>query len=402
MQNLFSSKLMLFIAFLAFFSCKKNTDNATVAQAQIGTAIEIPKLLDREAALRNGKEWDNVQNYYGTQCATLRQNPNDLEAKLKLVECFIREARVTGEHPHYYPAALKMTEEVIKSIENAKEKTSRDTDKMFRALSHKASVQMSLHRFEDAKKTSMQAIAINPHNAYIYGCLTDALVELGQYEKAVEVCDKMVSIRPDLRSYARVSYLREIHKDLKGATEAMEMAVEAGFPGTEETEWARLQLGQLYEKNGKLKEASLQYQRSLMERENYPFALAALAGVERKQGKLKEAEKHLNEACAIIPEVGFYRDLAVLYEQTGRKEEAQKLIPEIEKMYQEDMDAGHLVQLELASFYLEQAKNPTKALEYAQQEYAVRPDNIDVNEAMAAIYAVLGNKEKEAFHKKKS
>jgi tetratricopeptide (TPR) repeat protein len=402
MQNLFSSKLMLFIAFLAFFSCKKNTDNTNVAKAQIGAAIEIPKLLDRSEALRNGKEWDNVQNYYGTQCAALRLNPNDAEAKLKLVECFIREARVTGEHPHYYPAALKMTEEVLQFIENSPEKSPKDKDKQFRALSHKASVQMSLHHFADAKVTSEQAIALNPYNAYIYGCLTDALVELGQYKQAVEVCDKMVSIRPDLRSYARVSYLREIYKDFKGATEAMEMAVQAGFPGTEETEWARLQLGHLHEKYGKLKDASLQYQRCLAERENYPFALAALATVERKQGKLKDAEMHLQKACEIIPEVAFYRELATLYEKMGKKEEAKNLIPTIEKMYAEDMQAGHFVQLELANFYLEQAKNPTKALEFAQQEYAVRPDNIDVNHAMAAIYEELGDKEKVIFHKKKS
>jgi pentatricopeptide repeat protein len=248
---------------------------------------------------------------------------------------------------------------------------------------------MSLHHFAEAKTTAERAIALNPHNAYIYGCLTDALVELGQYEKAVEVCDKMVSIRPDLRSYARVSYLREIYKDYKGAIEAMEMAVQAGFPGTEETEWARLQLGHLHEKYGKLRDAAVQYQNCLAARENYPFALAALAGVERKQGNLKDAEMHLKAACAIIPEVSFYRELATLYSQTGRKAEAEKLIPEIEKMYEEDMKAGHLVQLELADFYLEQAKNPTKALEYAQQEYAVRPDNIEVKQTLAAIYREL-------------
>jgi tetratricopeptide (TPR) repeat protein len=399
MQNLFSSKLFIIIALLSIYSCKKNIASVPITEKQ---ELTFPKLLDREAALRNGKEWDNVQNYYGTQCAALRQNPNDQEAKLKLVECFIREARVTGEHPHYYPAALKMTDEVIQSITNAKEQTAKDKDKMFRALSHKASVQMSLHHFLDAKTTAEQAIALNPYNAYIYGCLTDALVELGQYKQAVEVCDKMVSIRPDLRSYARVSYLREIHKDNKGAIDAMEMAVQAGFPGTEETEWARLQLGHLHEKYGKLKDASLQYQRCLVERENYPFALAALGTVERKQGKLEAAEKHLKQACEIIPEVSFYRELATLYAQMGRKDEAQNLIPEIEKMYKEDMVAGHFIQLELADFYLNQAKNPTKALTFAQQEYSIRPDNIDVNQTMAAIFEELGDIEKMNFHKKKS
>ncbi len=43
--------------------------------------------------------------------------------------------------------------------------------------------------------------------------------------------NRMVSIRPDIRSYSRISYLREIHGDIPGAIEAMELAVEAGAPG---------------------------------------------------------------------------------------------------------------------------------------------------------------------------
>jgi tetratricopeptide (TPR) repeat protein len=324
LKQIFSIALLLCV----LMACKQNSSIADKNAAAV--AFEVPKLLDRDSLLRNGIEWDQTQNFYAAQCAILRQDPKDDEAKLKLAECFIREARVTGEHPHYYPAALKMTESVIQSVEKLSEKTPRDQDKLFRALSHQASVQMSLHRFADAKVTTERAIAINPHNAYIYGCLTDALVELGHYAQAVEVCDKMVSIRPDLRSYARVSYLREIHKDYKGAIEAMEMAVQAGMPGTEETEWARLHLGGLHEKYGSLKAAEQQYRQCLAARENYPFALAALAVVEMKQGKMQDAEMHLKAACDIIPEVGFYRELATLYEKTGRHEAAQQLIQEIE------------------------------------------------------------------------
>ena len=53
----------------------------------------------------------------------------------------------------------------------------------------------------------------------------------------------MVDIRPDIRSYSRVSYLREIYGDYPGAIEAMKMAVDAGVAGDEATEWARIQLG---------------------------------------------------------------------------------------------------------------------------------------------------------------
>ena len=83
----------------------------------------------------------------------------------------------------------------------------------------------------------------------------------------------MISIRPDIRSYSRIAYLREIHGDIPGAIEAMKMAVDAGAPGDENTEWCRVQLGKLYEKTGKIKEAEMHYAIALNNRQNYPYAL---------------------------------------------------------------------------------------------------------------------------------
>ena len=45
---------------------------------------------------------------------------------------------------------------------------------------------MSQHQFADAKKLAEEAKTINPDNAYVYGVLVDANVELGNYEEAVE------------------------------------------------------------------------------------------------------------------------------------------------------------------------------------------------------------------------
>jgi len=66
-------------------------------------------------------------------------------------------------------------------------------------------------------------------------------VEMGNYTAAVENSDKMVSIRPDIRSYSRISYLREIYGDYPGSIEAMKMAVGAAYRD-EATEWSRVQL----------------------------------------------------------------------------------------------------------------------------------------------------------------
>ncbi len=366
-------------------ACVQPSANTDTSKALLTskTSIEIPKLLNRNPKLYQGKEWDDVQNYYGAQSAALSKDANNHDASLKLAELFIQEARITGEHPHYYPAALTMLEPVIAFYTSKPDPKLNEKDMLFRALSHKASVQLSLHAFGAAKETAAQAVAINPYNAYIYGCLVDANVELGQYAQAVEVCDKMVAIRPDLRSYARVSYLREIHNDHKGAIEAMEMAVKAGYPSYEQTEWARLQLGKLYEKYGKESNAIAQYETCLAYRPEYPFAIAALAELDFKKGNYEVAEKRFNQAADIIPEVSFYVFLAQIYQKTNRKPEADALIAKIKTMIQEDMDAGHNMALEAAHFYLEVCGDKATAQKYADQEYASRPDNKDVKALMA-------------------
>lgn len=400
-----SLPILIACCLTGIFACSpadNNSESKGKAVLTAATALEVPKLLDRQEALRNGKEWDDVQNFYAAQCAALRNNPQDLEALLHLSEVFIQEARVTGEHPHYYPAALKALEPVVAKLGAQVQRNPKETDLYFRALSNKASVQLSLHDFSNALTSAEAAVAINPYNAQIYGALVDANVELGHYAKAVEMADKMVSIRPDLRSYSRVSYLREIHGDVPGAIEAMDMAVKAGYPGQESTAWAQLTLGNLYKTYGDWKKAEQQYQMILSERADYPFALAAMAEVAQHRKQYAEAESLLKKACSIIPEVSFYETLAKLYCQSGQKKEMEALLPQIEQMMADDTAKGHNMSLEYAAFYTDLKPDLNKALHYAMEEYNRRPDNIDVNRRLAMIYAAQKDVAKAKMHAAKA
>ena len=186
----------------------------------------IPALLDRNEKLRNGKEWDDVMNTYQKLKLAISKNGEDQESKIRLAQLFIREARVTGEHGHYYNAALTMTDQILKAKSTKK-------DMQFLALVTKAGVQLSHHDFGGALKTGQQAVIINPNNPQIFGVLVDANVELGNYPEAVKMADIMIAMKPDLRSYARISYIREIHGEIDQAFDAMKMAIEAGIPGYE-------------------------------------------------------------------------------------------------------------------------------------------------------------------------
>ena len=399
MFTLFKSiKLILpLIVFCALIGCDsedaktRKMAKAAISPSQYELTIDIPELLDRPERVQMGKEWENVQNYYGSFSKSMRSGNEAEEAQLNMAVLFTQEARVTGEHGHYYPAALELLEDLL-------QKKLPNQDLKFRALSTKAGVQLSQHDFKGALETGQKAVKINPYNAQIYGVLTDAYVELGDYEKAVKMADKMVEVRPDLRSYSRISYLREIYGMPEDAIEAMEMAVKAGYPGYEETAWARLQLGQLHERYGKLKDAEMHYKIILAERPDYPFAIAALGDLELKRKNYETAERYLQEASQIIPEVGYFESLAHVYKAQENHQKSEELTREIFTMLQDDIDSGHNMNLEYAAVYSELADNPEKALEFLQKEYELRPNNIDVNLELAKVYFKTGQVEKAKKH----
>ncbi|MEL6987638.1 MAG: tetratricopeptide repeat protein, partial [Bacteroidota bacterium] len=311
---------------------------------------------------------------------------------LVLAQLFMKEARITGEHGHYYPSAIKMLDYIL-------ENEHQNQDLKFRALVNKTGVLLSLHEFKSAYQSANQAYAMNPRNAQLLACLIDANVELGNYEKAVQVADQLMRIKPDLKAYSRVAYLREIHGDVNGSIEALQLAIEAGLPGTEEHAWAAQTLAELYLLYHQDKEAKQVLQALLETRPDYPFAIAALGDIEKSKGNLKGAEQHYKLAINVIPEVGFYVQLASLYKQQNRLEELKYLVDTILMMLEEDIESGHNMNMEYASLYLDILDNPVNALDYTLTEYQKRPANIDVNRMLSKIYKAMGEQEKSIQYK---
>lgn len=337
----------------------------------------IEKLLDRKGPISTTTEWINTKAAIRTLQDDIRRNPNASNKKLMLALAYIQEARVTGEHPHYYPLAHDLLNEVISSRP--------EKNVLFEALVAKAVVQLSLHQFREALNTANVALALDSTTASLYGVFCDAYVELGEYPKAILAADRMTSIRPDIRSYSRISYLREIHGDMEGAIEAMKEAVLSGLPGLEQTAWARITLGELYERTGDLDHAQMQYKMALAERPHYPFAIGSLGRLEAKRKNYPKAIELLETASGIIPEFSFQQELALLYKATGKPNKAKSITEDMLEGMKEDQQAGHVVNLELANIHIDITENLDQAYSFAKKEYKERPDNIDVCKTMAKI-----------------
>ena len=203
----------------------------------------------------NNAEWLAAKANVEKLQAKIKVSPNDSRSLLALANAYIIESRISGNIAYYDKAALQTVEIILnKKPDN------------YEALMLKSLVQLSQHHFEEGLATAQKAVSIDSNSAFIYGLLVDANVEMGNYDAAVNAADKMISIRPDLRSYSRIAYLREIHGDYAGAVSAMKLAVQAGIPAEEATEWCRVQLGKLYESMGEISKASFQYNLSLAAR----------------------------------------------------------------------------------------------------------------------------------------
>jgi tetratricopeptide (TPR) repeat protein len=354
------------LVFAGITSCGNKTENKK-------TGSSIPALKARSGELAKSEEWPMVQAKAQAITEKILKDPSDLKSKLLLAQLYMQEARITGEHPYYYPATLTILNDVL----------SRDANN-FEALAYKASVELSLHHFSDALATGAKAKSINASNGFIFGVLCDANVELGNYTEAIKMSDEMQSLRPGLESYSRASYLREIYGNNEAAIQAMKMAYNAGLPGSEQASWAGNTLGMLYENTGDLKNAEQVYRQILIQRPSYAFAMAGLARVEKNKGNYAEALALLEQAVKMMPEVSFYEDMADVYTAKGQPEKAKELYTRVISMLKEDAASGHYADMELAKAYLHTG-DLNSALEHAKTEYDRRPENIDANCTMAWV-----------------
>ncbi len=149
-------------------------------------------------------------------------------AATMLGQAYLQKARETGD-PGYYSKAETLFQQTLAS----------DGDDV-EAIVGLGTLALARHEFAAALDWGEQARALAPYHAAAYGVIADAQVELGRYDESVETVQAMVDLRPDLSSYSRVSYLRELLGDREGALVAMEQAVTAGSGYVENVAWVRV------------------------------------------------------------------------------------------------------------------------------------------------------------------
>ena len=253
------------------------------------------------------------------------------------------------------------------------------------ALTGLGSLALSRHEFADALAIGQRASRLNPSSASVLGIIGDAQTELGSYPQALATVQRMVDLRPDLASYSRVSYQRELHGDLRGAIDAMQLAVDAAGPATENTEYVRVQLGNLQFAAGDLVAARVTYLRSLERLPDYHLALAGLARVAAAERDLPAAIELYRRAKERLPLPEIVIGLGETLEAARQDAAAGDEYALAEAMQRLNASYGMRVDLELAGFVADHGDSAT-ALRLARRAYAERPTVFAADTMAWALY----------------
>jgi tetratricopeptide (TPR) repeat protein len=349
------------------------------------TELAIPDLFPRTGESTPSAEFQKAEATIVKLRAAQREHPERVQIYTELAQIYMQEARITGKHHEYMPIVDRLLEAAL----------ARDPNN-FDALVLTASNLMTYHKFAEAKELAEKAIEKNGYSSYAYGVLCDAKVELGDYTGAVEASDKMISVRPDLRSYARASYLREIHGDREGAIEAMKMAADAGQFGQENRAWALYNLGNIFLNMGKLDTAQFIFNGILEERPNYTYAMHGLALAKAAKGEYPAAIELLVKASQLAPEHVLIETLADVYLAMGHKELARPMEEKAVESFMQHEQGGWNIDREYAMFCANHDIHLGNALIRAERDLARRPENIDALDTYA--WTLLKNgKAKEAL-----
>lgn len=333
---------------------------------------DIPSLSMRGGTANASTEFLNAQKAVEFYREEIRKHPEAVKNYVELAQLFLQESRVTGRHHEYIPKARRLIDRALAL-----------DPRSFDARMIKASMLMTMHHFGEARELAEEGVKENPHSAIGYGLLCDALVESGRYDDAVRACDQMLGARPDLRSYSRASYLRELLGDETGAIDAMKLAADAGVFGQENRSWALYNLGKIFLNEGNLDTAAYIFKGILEERPEYAYALSGLAEVSRAKGRVQEAVDLVTKAYQRAPEHVFVEQLAELYRTTGQAKSADGVANIVLQAFDQHEKDGWNVNREYAMFCANQGINLPQALEHSRKEYVIRPDNIDVLETYA-------------------
>jgi len=229
------------------------------------------------------------------------------------------------------------------------------------------------HDFRGALALGREARRRAPFAGRPYGVVGDALIELGRYPQAFAEFDRMTAVKPSLASYARIAYARELTGDRRGATAAMNLALDAAGGVPEPTAWAHVELAKLALGDGLVDAAARHVRAALAIFPGYVLALEQQARVDGARGRLGAAVATARRAATAVPLPQFVALLGDLLDRQGRTVAAARERATVAAIDRVLAANGLRVDLESAVFRADHRIRPAQTVRLARRARADRP-----------------------------
>jgi tetratricopeptide (TPR) repeat protein len=362
-MNLLRHKLFFAFA-LGFVALSLNACGGSSAKSDADSVVVVPAaepLKDNTAAGEQAIRFleDRV-----------RRDPDDFVAYNKLAGLYHGRLRATGnlQYIELFARAAQASLDAVPIEENPG------------GLSALALSEFEAHDFAAARDHAIKLIEIEPGKGYPYLMLGDALLELGDYEKAADAfrqaqrknggSDSVIETR-----FARLAVLKgDNAKARKHFADALALALDLPVPPRETIAWLRWQLGETAFSIGDYETAEKNYLDTLVTFPDYYRAVASFGRVRAARGDLPGAIEQYEKVVRILPDPTYIAALGDLYKLAGRDEEAKKQYELVEQIGRLSELNGALYNRQMALFYADHDIKTEEAYKLAAKEYEVRRD----------------------------
>ena len=305
----------------------------------------------------NGQSLDELITSLQTR---LESTPGDDVGWATLGIAYVQQAKATV-NPDFYPRA------------DGALATSLDVngDDNFLAYAGLSALASARHDFTAAKTFAEQGLAINGYSSILFGALSDAELQLGNYDAAFAAVDTMIDLSPDTTSLSRSSYMWELRGDIAQATALMQRAYDVA-PSPGDRAFTLFYLGELAFNDGDPNAALGYYNQAQAESPNDPAALAGKAKAEAALGQIETALDHYAELVGRAPEPSYVLEYGELLESVGRTDEANQQY-DVFLATQQLFAANGVEPDSVATLFDADHGDPVKALADAETGIQTRP-----------------------------
>jgi tetratricopeptide (TPR) repeat protein len=302
--------------------------------------------------------------------ARVRANPDDFIAHNKLTGYYLQRVRETGDLA-YLSLADRSARASLATL---------PAEQNHGGLAAMAQVAYAAHDFVAAKAHAERLVEWEPQRASSHQLLGDALLELGEYERAATAFAEMERLGGStVYSETRLARMAGLYGRTEEARRRYAAALahaERQVPRSRETvAWCHFQLGETAFLAGDYDAAGPHYTDALTVFPEGSFrARAGLGRVRAALGDVPGAIEHYERAVAAVPDPASVGALGDLYRLAGRDREAALHYELCERIGQLAVAGGAPYNRQLALFRADHDLRTEDAYRDAAAEYRVRRD----------------------------